>query len=582
MAHHQLPDGQRGQLDLGGGREHLIARRRQLVRVHAAEHDGARIPDHPPVHLRAKLLGTEQHQSEVAAALRNIEQHLLDVGLGSIGGRVLVQLVHEHDHRVDAQVAALEALAELRHHAGEHEVLSQGIHVRHVHDVHGAVVEPPPRQIVRRAVVGDQTLAACRDVRQAVANLAHGGDVVRPPAVAPATRELEPVEDRPEQPLQIGKRDHAMHAAEPIFELLVHDPVGQEVDEGVGLGVDVVPVEQHLGVVEHLAQPPHQRLDVADQIGMGPQRVQVHAVGLEGRIVAHPAERLRLDAQALVAPAVLVLQRAGPIEEAQVGALHVEAHRAHATLVGREMLEDGGQQELHGARLGGEPRDARDVQVRRFRAEQEVRVDVHGRFESARGIETHRDRRGLRAAEIGVHAERLCHVDVARDVHLPKRDRLQRLLWGLPKHRRGPEPDLLPDSRTLGGLGRVALGADDVVQGCGEIGVGEPIRHHAPHHLSRFPVPASRLFHAHNRPDPDGRLVRGPEVELVRGRRLLLSGDDAADRGSQVRWMGRIAPLDHEAVLGSREPGCGMRDAGCEVRSDGARALRYVSTSWIG
>ncbi len=309
---------------------------------------------------------------------------------------------------------------------------------------------------------------------------------------------------------------------------------------------------------------------------MGAQRVQVHAVGLEGRVVAYAPERGRLDAQSLVAPAILLLERAGPIEEAEVGSLHVEAHRGHATLVGREMLEDGGQQELHGARLGGEPRDARDVQVRRFRAEQEVGVDIHGRFEPARRIEAHRNRRRLRAAEIGIHAERLRHVDVARDVHLAERDRLQRLLRCLPQHGCGPEPDLLTDRRTLGRLGRVPLGAHHVVERGRQIGIRETIRDDSIYHLSRFPFPVSRFFHADDRPDPDARLVRGPEVELMWGRRLLLGGDDAADRRSQV------APLDHEAVLGSREPGYGMRDAGCEVRSDGARALRYVSTSWIG
>src|SRR5207302_3294716 len=151
-----------------------------------------------------------------------------------------------------------------------------------------------------------------------------------------------------------------------------------------------------------------------------------------------------------------------------------------------------------------------------------------------------------------------------------------RLFRRLPQHGCGPEPDLLSDGRTLGRLRRVALGTHHVVQRRGEIRVREPVRHHTVDHLSRFPFPVSRLFDANDRPDPDARLVRGPEVELMWGRRLLLGGDDAADRGSQV------APLDHEAVLGSREPGYGMRDAECGVRSDGARALRYVSTSWIG
>src|SRR3989454_5590455 len=49
------------------------------------------------------------------------------------------------------------------------------------------------------------------------------------------------------------------------LEFLVHHAVGQEIDERVGLGIDVIAVEEHLRVVEHLAQPPHERLHVSHQ-----------------------------------------------------------------------------------------------------------------------------------------------------------------------------------------------------------------------------------------------------------------------------------------------------------------------------
>src|SRR2546422_8160670 len=48
-----------------------------------------RVPHHPPVHLGAELLGPEQHQPEVPSPLRDIEEHLLDVRLGAVGGGVL-------------------------------------------------------------------------------------------------------------------------------------------------------------------------------------------------------------------------------------------------------------------------------------------------------------------------------------------------------------------------------------------------------------------------------------------------------------------------------------------------------------
>ena len=48
-----------------------------------------------------------------------------------------------------------------------------------------------------------------------------------------------------------------------VLILPPHHALGEEIDEGVGLGVHVVAVEHDLGVVEHLAQAPHQRLVLA-------------------------------------------------------------------------------------------------------------------------------------------------------------------------------------------------------------------------------------------------------------------------------------------------------------------------------
>src|SRR5439155_425021 len=79
---------------------------------------------------------------------------------GAGRGSVLVQLIHEHHYRVHAQVAPLEVLAQLRHDARKHEVLAERVHVREVYDVHGAVLELAPGEVVREAVIGDQALAA--------------------------------------------------------------------------------------------------------------------------------------------------------------------------------------------------------------------------------------------------------------------------------------------------------------------------------------------------------------------------------------------------------------------------------------
>src|SRR5207245_9542985 len=52
------------------------------------------------------------------------------------------------------------------------------------YDVHGAVLELAPGEVVRGAVIGDQALAAGGNVGEAIAHLADGGDVMGAPHVA--------------------------------------------------------------------------------------------------------------------------------------------------------------------------------------------------------------------------------------------------------------------------------------------------------------------------------------------------------------------------------------------------------------
>ncbi len=219
-------------------------------------------------------------------------------------------------------------------------------------------------------------------------------------------------------------------------------PIGQKIDERIGLRVQVVAVEHHLGVLEHLAQPPGQRLRVGGQVGMGAQGVEVDAVGLAGGEVADLLERLRLESQASVGGDVVDRQLGGLIEEAEVGALHVEAERRHRTLVRREGLEDAREEELHRARLGRQARDTGDVEVRRLGAEQEVGVEVDGRGEPRRAVGPHRHPRGAVARRVGVHPQRGADIVVGGHAHLAEGHRLQRFLGLLPEDGGGVEPDL--------------------------------------------------------------------------------------------------------------------------------------------
>ena len=189
--------------------------------------------------------------------------------------------------------------------------------------------------------------------------------------------------------------------------------------------------------------------------------------------------------------------------------------------------------------------------------EQEVGVEVHRRLEPARGVEPDGNRRRPRAVQVGVHAQRLRHVGVGRHVHVTQWHRLQRLLGHLPQHGGRPQPDLRPRRRCAGRPGRVAFGADHVVQRRGEIGVGETVGHDPVHDLLRS-------LHLDDRSNPDARLRRRPEVELVRRSGFLLGGDDAAD-GDRVGWVLR-GSFDHVPVRGRRDAGEARRSPGARLR----------------
>ena len=133
-----------------------------------------------------------------------------------------------------------------------------------------------------------------------------------------------------------NERDGVRPLEHRVGEPLVEDVLLDEVDQRVGLGVDVVLVEQHLGVLEHLAQPPRERRDVVEQRLVAAQRVERHAVRLVRREVLHVLERLAAARRSCSYSArSRVVDLARLVEEAEVGALHVEAHRGDAALLRR-------------------------------------------------------------------------------------------------------------------------------------------------------------------------------------------------------------------------------------------------------
>ena len=153
--------------------------------------------------LRPELLRTEQNEAEVAATLRNIEQHLPDVGVGSIARCVFVELVDEDDEMLDPQIPPLQMLAELGDDASEDEVLRIFLEVGDIHDVHRPVGKAPEGEIAHRARVGDESRTASGDIGETIPNFADRGNVMGAPALSILF--LHPLQHIAEPRIEIGK-----------------------------------------------------------------------------------------------------------------------------------------------------------------------------------------------------------------------------------------------------------------------------------------------------------------------------------------------------------------------------------------
>ena len=84
---------------------------------------------------------------------------------------------------------------------------------------------------------------------------------------------------------------------------------------------------------------------------------------------------------------------------------------------------------------------------------------------TAQRIHADRNTRGAFGAGVGIHAERELDVGIAGEVHGAKRYRLQRLLGDLAEYGGEEQAHLGARRRLVGDDGRIALGADDGMQG---------------------------------------------------------------------------------------------------------------------
>jgi hypothetical protein len=120
--------------------------------------------------------------------------------------------------------------------------------------------------------------------------------VVRAPALS--VFPFHALQDIAEPGVEIGKGLNPVLLAENgIAEFLVDDVFCNEIDQRVGLCVDVVLVEKDLGELENLAQSPRVRGDVVEQCLLVAEGVEGVTLGSVVREIPDVLERLRLDAE---------------------------------------------------------------------------------------------------------------------------------------------------------------------------------------------------------------------------------------------------------------------------------------------
>ena len=256
VPHHQLALGQRGELDLGRGRQHLVPRGRQLVGVHAAEHAACRRSPPPggaPASgtaarrtARARGSGRARRCRAASSArtcrVRRPGAYLFSSSTNTTTASTPRSRRSRCSRSFDTTRAKTRSWP-----SGSTLATSITYTVRSSKLPHGRSLDGPssvtsPSQRVEMLASRLRTLriVAMWCVRQ----------------MSP-----RPAFSRPSKMLRNSRSRSANVStrcvpAEPIVEIAPHHALGQEVDERVGLGVDVVPVQQHLGELQHFGRAP--------------------------------------------------------------------------------------------------------------------------------------------------------------------------------------------------------------------------------------------------------------------------------------------------------------------------------------
>ena len=167
---------------------------------------------------------------------------------------------------VDAEVALFQVLAELGDDTGKDEILRVLLERGDIDNLHRAVLKAPERQIAHRAIVGDQSRAPRRDVGQPVPHFANDGLMVRAPTVVVLA--LHGGEDVTEPAFEIGERAHEVVFVPEqlgIREFAIDHALANEVNQRVGLRVDVVFASNTSAYCKTSRSPPGQRRHIVQE-----------------------------------------------------------------------------------------------------------------------------------------------------------------------------------------------------------------------------------------------------------------------------------------------------------------------------
>ena len=182
--------------------------------------------------------------------------------------------------------------------------------------------------------------------------------------------------------------------------------------------------------------------------------------------------------------------------------------------------------------------------MRRFRADEKIRVEIDGRLHRARAVHADGDGGRMLASQESIHVQRDGNIRIVGQKYLAQRNRLQGLRRNVAKHVRRVQPYLHAIRCRKHATARPAVMSEDVVQRRLQVGVAEPLCDYA-EDVRDTGADGLGPIDPYDRADADRRTHRSPEVKFVRCVGLALGGNDATDRFAREVFRQFIRSVTH-------------------------------------